>query len=157
MVYRRLIIFTITFTAVLAAHAGQPVREIDKDIIREDADREIMRTPPQAEIEPDLAAIRVLFRHPVTSGYVASPDARQTPPMQVVTGSSDLTVEQALTLIADTIGYQIERNGVGYMNQSIHLPQQEVTVEQLLGVVEKTANVRLAVYPVSAMILIHRD
>lgn len=155
MVYRRLaLLASLSVTVAAEVSAAGVVREIEKDLIREEAVMDILGVPAFTDIEPDLAVVRSIFQRRISTEDVAAAMPGSGDKIQVFAQRFAITAEQALKLVADTFRYNVVRVNDVAVNGMVAMPSSEATIAELLEVVEREGRVRISVYPESQMIVV---
>lgn len=134
----------------LAGLCEPTVYQHDKDLIRERAQMDIMRTPADTNIEPDSSLARALFRG---SRATTDPLAVALPKLQLLSGGQVFAGE-ALALIASTIGYSISSVATVNLHRPISVPANISTADALLAAVEKEGHLRATLYPNARLLVV---
>lgn len=150
MVHR--LIWLLVLLGLPPAGVGAPTfTEMEKDRIREEAQMDIMRHPADTNIEPDVALIRTLFRR-TPSERVELP-ATALSSIQVFVEPEGTPALELLSLIAATIGYELDADRNPALNLDVRLSGPSRSIDHILADIEKQAGLSVWLYPDSKRIV----
>lgn len=150
MVHRLIGLLVLSVIPGIAASAT-PFFEMEKDRIREEAQMDIMRHPADTNIESDMALVRALFRRK-PSEAAGSTEAKLSE-IQVFVEPAGARAHDLLSLIADTIGYELAVAPTPALDTNVRLLGQSRSVDRILADIEEQAGLYIWLYPDSRLLV----
>jgi len=153
MVYRGLALALLLPLTVHATPSGE-IPEMDRDEIRADAHRDILRAPADVDIDPDVAMVRAVM--------APSPSApsrlRQEPlpNLKLMVQPEGIRADQMLQLVCAATGYRVENPLNLPLEAIVRLSTTPRPVSRILAALETQARVGLSLYPEQKLIVVHK-
>lgn len=155
MVHRELIL-TLCLVLVPAAYiraAEAALSEMERDDIREEAHRDILRVPAAIDVEPDVAAVKALFTRSAAQPKLK---VEPLPSLQLMLQPEGVSAAQALGLVAATAGYRLENPDGLALTEIIQMGTKPRALSRILATIESQARVGTTIYPEQKLIVVHR-
>jgi len=130
-----------------------PNDQVKRDQIRERAQEDILRRPADVNIEPDMAAMRKAMEQPEPDFDHVEPVREPLPPIQVDIGEA-ASLETALQLVTHSIGWGHKVHPQAKTNWKVELPNEFMTLNEIMTALESTAPVKLKAFPGSRLIMV---
>ena len=152
----RLTVLVILGTCSLNAWAWKDrVSPIELDVIREQAQMDIMREPATTNIEPDLAIARIMLRAKPAPRSGAS--MITLPDVQVFAPHGVIKAKDLLALLVKSLNLTVHGDTNIRMAQEIIVPNGFMSIERALSLIESHSSVHFVLYPAARRLEIRRS
>ncbi len=153
---RRELTFALCLVCAPAAYvsgAEAALSEMERDEIREDAHRDILREPAAIDVEPDVAAVKALFARPAAKSRIK---VEPLPSLQLMLQPEGVSAAQALGLVAATAGYRIENPDGLALTETVQMTTKPRALSRILATIEAQARVAATIFPEQKLIVVRR-
>lgn len=127
--------------------------EMERDEIREEAHRDILREPASIDVEPDVAAVKALFTRSVATPKLK---VEPLPSLQLMLQPEGVSAAQALGLVAATVGYRLENPDGLALAETVQMGARPRALSRILATIESQARVATTIYPEQKLIVVRR-
>lgn len=137
-----------------AAPASGEIPEMDRDEIRAEAHRDVLRLPADVDSDPDVAMVRAVM----APAPASAPRLRQEPlpSLKLVVQPEGIRADQMLQLVGAAAGYRVENPLNLPLDAIVRLSTTPRPVSRILATLETQARVGLSLYPEQKLIVVHR-
>ena len=154
------LVYTLTLIFLLCAcSTTEPIKPIEtsvlrleKDMIREVAQSEIMHQKPSANVDPDVALIRKIFTTEyINKAHVVSQP--YTPKIHIYTNKA-ITLEEAVFTMARTIGYEPVFSDTVDRKQKVIIRNIALSLQSFTRSLEYQTHANVHIFPESGVVLV---